>query len=110
MRYALNSAVITAFGSYEYEELNPDEARVWWDAGPVQATIGYEETCIAMARVLGIEQPRVNRVTIQMQPGDEALVFRITLPPNERRIATRGKVGVHWLTRHCEIGLLKRTW
>ena len=45
-----------------------------------------------------------------MEPGDEALVFRISLPPNERRIATRGNVGVDFLAEHCEIGLLRRTW
>ena len=56
------------------------------------ATIGYEETCIAM------------------EPGDEALVFRIPIPPSERRIATRGDVGVDFLAEHCEIGLLRRTW
>lgn len=63
-RYALNSAVLTAFGSYEYEPLNRTAAREWWEAGPVEATIGYEETCIAMERVLGIPRARVNRKTI----------------------------------------------
>ena len=59
-RYALNSAVLTAFGTCEYEPLNRTAAREWWEAGPVVATIGYEETCIAMERVLGIPRPRVN--------------------------------------------------
>ena len=109
-RYALNSAVLTAFGTYEYGPMNRTAALEWWEAGPVVATIGYEETCIAMERVLSIPKPRVNRRTIAMEPGDEALVFRISLPPNERWIATRGDVGVDFLAEHCEIGLLRRTW
>ena len=97
-RYALNSAVLTAFGSYEYEPLNRTAAREWWEAGPVEATIGYEETCIAMERVLSISRPCVNRKTIEMDPGDEALVFRIALPYVERRLATRGDVGIEEIT------------
>ena len=79
------------------------------------ATIGYEETCIAMERVLGIPARastgaplRWTRAT-EMDPGDEALVFRIALGPHERRTATRGNVGVDFLAEHCELGLLRRT-
>ena len=70
-RCALNSAVPTAFGTCEYEPLNRTAAREWWEAGPVVATIGYEETCIAMERVLGIPRPRVNRKTIEMGPEED---------------------------------------
>lgn len=38
-----------------------------------------------MERVLSIPKPRVNRRTVAMEPGDEALVFRISLPLGERR-------------------------
>ena len=62
-----------------------------------------------MEHVPGIPRPCVNRKTIEMDPGDEALVFRIALPPHERRIAARGNVGVDFLAEHCEIGLLRRT-
>ena len=93
-RYALNSAVLTAFGTYEYEPLNRTAAREWWEAGPVVATIGYEETCIAMERVLGIPRPRVNRRTIEMDPGDETvegwccaeLIALVDAPGSDERI------------------------
>ena len=66
-RYALNSAVPTAFGTCEYEPLNRTAAREWREAGPVVATIGYEETRIAMERVLGIPRPADGRFSRRRQ-------------------------------------------
>ena len=110
-RYALNSAVITTPGDYTCRLVTPNIARDWWCTSPVDPRIGYEETCAALARVLSIEPPPVDRRTIQMNPGDEALLFRIALPPNRRRVAVtaKGQQGLLYLIRHCEIGLLRRT-
>ena len=110
-RYALNTAVITAPGEYSYRLLSRNDARAWWLAGRVECRIGYRETCIALARVLDVDAPAMDRRLIRMAPGDEALVFRIALPPSHRRLAVARKdwEGVVQLTRDCEIGLLART-
>jgi hypothetical protein len=109
MRYFLNSAVITAPGRYDYRLVTPQEAREWASRGPVRSTIGYEETAIALAELLKMPVA-VDRKTIQMAPGDEALVFRLALPPGTPRIdpKDKGALGRAILAGHYELGLLVR--
>jgi len=110
MRYILNSAVITAPGSYTYESITPDVARRWASEGPFTSTVGYKETADALAQLLG--QPvAVDRRTITMRPGEEALVFRIVLPPGSTRIdpGDKGRLGEVLRAGHYELGLLTRT-
>lgn len=109
MRYLLNSAVITAPGDYRYEIATPEVARAWFNAGPVQSTIGYEQTAEALSQVLG-SPVEVNRATIQMEPGDTALVFRLVFPPGTPRIdpADKGRLQEAVLAGQFELGLLVR--
>jgi len=108
MRYVLNSAVITSPGKYLYVLISPAAARDWWMRGeePVSA-VGYEETAEALSQLLGV-RVQVNRVTIKMRPGDEALVFRLVLPPGTPRINPRdkGQIARHVAAGHWELGLL----
>jgi hypothetical protein len=109
MRYILNSAVITAPGTYHYELITPQEATEWYRRGPVQSTIGYEETATALSLIVG-EPVEVRRVTIKMEPGDEALVFRLVLPPGTPRIdhKDKGRIMEHVRMGHWELGILRR--
>jgi len=113
-RYLLNSAVITAPGLYSYKLITPQEAKLWYHAGekPI-STIGYPETAEALTQLLELpeeEKIEVNRITIQMLPGDEALVFRLVLPPGTPRISPqdKGQILKHVKEGHWELGLLKR--
>lgn len=108
MRYLLNSAVLTAPGRYDYRLITPDEARAW-AAEPFQSTIGYEQTAEALTQILGRAVP-VDRKTIQMAPGDQALVFRLVFPPGTPRIdpADKGRLSQAILDGHYELGLLVR--
>jgi Domain of unknown function (DUF1874) len=109
MRYALNSAVITAFGTYHYVPLTRLEAEEWWNQADVVSTIGYQETAEALQELLGVPVA-TDRRTIQMQPGDEALVFRLVFPPGSARIdpKDKGALGRALLAGHYELGLLSR--
>jgi hypothetical protein len=109
MRFLLNSAVITEFGTYTYERMTPEQAKAWYAAGPVTSTIGYQETADALSELLG-EPVAVNRITIKMQPGDEALVFRLVLPPGHPRIDPKDKGQIRGVIEagFWELGLLKR--
>lgn len=111
MRYILNSAVITSPGCYIYNLITPDEAREWIKQGPFLSTIGYQETAKVLSEMLGIEI-QVNRITIQMQKDDEALVFRIVLPPGHPRIdpANKGQIQNILGSGFFELGLLKKVW
>jgi hypothetical protein len=108
-RYILNSAVITAPGLYSYRLLSVEEAREWYGSVKVVSTIGYEETAFALSQLLG-RPVEVNRVTIKMELGDEALVFRLTLPPGTPRIdpKDKGQITSHVQAGHWELGLLRR--
>lgn len=107
--YLLNSAVITAPGTYRYRLVTAEEAREWYHRHKPESTIGYQQTADALAGIVGKPVP-VNRTTIQMQPGDAALVFRIVLPPGSPRIQAGDKGAIErvLLEQHYEIGILER--
>lgn len=109
MRYLLNSAVITSPGRYDYRHVTEEMARNWYDCGPVTSTIGYEQTAEALSDILGVKVA-VNRTTIVMLPEDEALVFRLVLPPGTPRIepSDKGRLLKAVLDGHFELGLLIR--
>jgi hypothetical protein len=108
MKYILNSAVITSPGRYEYRLVDAAAAKAWARDG-FQSTVGYEETAAALAELLGVPVP-VDRRTITMQPGDEALVFRLAFPPGTPRIdpKDKGALGRAILAGHYELGVLVR--
>lgn len=104
MRYILNSAVLTATGTFTYTLVSADEARGWLDAGPAESAIGYEETANTFGRLLG-RTIALDRRQVTMMPGDEALVLRLTTRVPDP--ATKGVVGVEWIVEHAEMGVLR---
>lgn len=109
MRFVLNSAVITSEGLYRYHHMSPEDAAAWCKAGEFVSAIGYQETSDVLSELVGVAVP-VNRVTIKMEPGDQALVFRVVLPPGSNRIAPgdKGQIGEIILKKQFELGLLER--
>ena len=117
MRYLLNSAVITAFGTWDYQPIRPAAARAWLheevdgDVARIESTIRYEETARAL-EILLEKAPGslpVRNQTITMQPGDEALVFRLVFPSGVRPEAvSKGALGLAYIQKHSELGLLRR--
>lgn len=109
MRYLLNSAVITAEGTFEYRKIGQAAAMAWYSEIGAESTIGYAETAAVLAELLGAPV-EVNRKTVQMAAGDEALVFRLVLPPGAARINPADKGGLGEILRSgaVELGLLTR--
>ena len=110
MKHILSSAVVTAPGDYTYRLISVDAAEQWLRDRDWHSSIGYRETAEALSELTSIEVP-YDRRTITMRPGDEALVFRLALPPGSRRIEPLAKSGLgrQYILANCEIGLLRRT-
>lgn len=111
-RYLLNSSVITWPGTYVYDIVTVPEAVRWVNEGPWTSFIGYEQTCRALEQLLGLRQSiPVNRRTIRMRAGDEALVFRINLPAGSQRIegAVKGNMDMGRILKEgkYELGILR---
>lgn len=105
-RYILNSAVITTPGTYQYITGDAEKARRWLAEGEYTSTIGYQETCDALAAFTGVSVA-CNRQQIKMQDGDEALVFRLTVRLGDP--ALKGKINdPDFIKKNCEIGILRK--
>ena len=104
MKYILNSAVITGFGEFVYVPQTPEQATAFIPGA--ESTIGYQATADALSELTG-RPVALNRVQIKMQPGDQALVFRLTCRLDDP--AMKGKLSAEFVRGNCEIGLLTRT-
>lgn len=109
MRFILSSAVLTSPGTYRYRLATLPEARQWVEAGPFHSTIRYQETARALSALTG-RKVEARDETVKMEPGDEALVFRLVFPPGTKGLPTnkKGKVDVEFILDHCEIGIMER--
>lgn len=105
-RCVFNSAVITAPGLYQYFLINEADARAWLKQGPFDSYLGYQETADALEALTGVRAV-VSRASVKMQPGDEALVFRLVLPVRVHP-QSKGRLTPEFIIAHCEIGLLVR--
>lgn len=112
MLYLLNSAVVTLPGTYRYRYIGPAEAQLIYHTTPAEqrtSGIGYPETARVMERLLGLSPGEIEvvRTTTLMQPGDRAIVFRLTqrLPD----AALKGRLTEQELLEWPhELGLLER--
>lgn len=75
--YLLNAPILTAYGKWEFEgPLALTEARRRLQRVSLESAIGHASTAALMSRLLETDIP-CRRVTVQMRPGDGALVFRL---------------------------------
>ncbi len=76
MPYLLNSPILTAYGHWRFEgPLTLEQVRQSLAEGFISA-IGHPGTAQVLGALLGLDVP-VNRIAIAMQPGEQAIVFRL---------------------------------
>lgn len=77
MPWLLNAPILTEYGDYRFSGPLPLEVARERAAQGITSAVGHEGTALLISRLLGIDVP-LRRDTVRMQPGDEALVFRLT--------------------------------
>lgn len=74
--YLLNAAIMTGFGDWRFQgPLLVEQARQLVAHGFTSA-IGHAATAQFLSKLLSVEVP-VNRIAVQLNPGDQALVLRL---------------------------------
>ena len=84
----LNTSILTAFGSYTYEESNLEEARELVRADRYFSAVGHQATAEILTDLLGVQVP-MNRIAYEQPPGEVALVFKLKGRPPEGVVLDR---------------------
>jgi hypothetical protein len=101
--YILNAPVITAYGEWQFNgPLSVVEAQEVLRDGFVSA-MGHQGTAELLSTLLDIIVP-TNRISIEMQPGDKALVFRLKQRMEEGKVFSKTEIA----QLPFELGLLTR--
>lgn len=92
MIYLLNSPILTAYGFWRFNgPLNHHSARARLRGQRLTSAIGHEASAVLLGKILGWPVA-VNRINVQLQPGDSALVLRLTQRLPEGRVLAIGEL------------------
>lgn len=99
----MNTSILTSFGKFDYSPIDLSEVVELMVNNDYQSAIGHESTAEVMTTLTGINVV-MNRITVDMQVGDSAIVFKLNARPAEGAILNREeleRIGFSW-------GILKR--
>jgi len=105
MVYILNSAVLTNFGTFKYSPISLTEAKELLLRNEFISAVGHEETAKLMSTLFEIEIP-TNRISVKMEKGDVAIVFRIKTRLGEGEVLSEEKLKE--MMDKIEIGLMEK--
>jgi len=102
--YILNSALIPSPGTYRYRHATVNEVNRLLDRfDDFTSAIGYESTARALSELLNRRIP-YNRISIDMKPGDMAIVFKLRIRPREGQVFTLDEIR----RQGYELGILEK--
>lgn len=103
--YILNSSIIPNFGTYQYQETTFDvvEDMVWDENNYVISAIGHRSTAVVFSR-LARKTTFANRISISMDEGDKAVVFKPKMRLQEGQVLTDDELE----SMEYELGILTR--
>lgn len=84
----LNTAVLTADGTFDLRTISLTEARELAAASDLDSAVGHDSTAAILSDLLGVDVP-VNRQLFAQQVGQLALVFKLNGRPPEGVILGR---------------------
>ena len=76
MFYILNTPILTAYGTYHFAHISVSLAQELMIQEKFTSAVGHQGTAEIISRLVNINVS-MNRITIKMQPGDSAIVFRL---------------------------------
>ncbi|GJL77002.1 YddF family protein [Nitrosomonas sp.] len=103
MRYLINSPILTSYGEWQFSgPLTVVDARARLNGNFISA-IGHQSSAAFLSTLLKMEIP-VNRIEINMQPDDAALVLRLKSRLPEGKVLTHDEIHripyeLGWLVR-----------
>lgn len=74
--WIFNTSIITDPGTYQIEKISLNSAFEWVGTKKWESAIGHKGTALILSEMLRTEIP-TNRVQAHMEPGSEALVFKL---------------------------------
>ena len=103
--YILNTPILTSYGKYNFREARLIEVRylLHLSRGRFISAVGHDATAKLMSKATGFDIP-VNRVPIEMKPGDRAIVFRVLTRLPEGKVLTEKELTMV----PYEFGILER--
>lgn len=91
--YVFNSPILTNYGSWHFSgPLSVANAQALLKQG-FQSAVGHESTARFLSDLLAITIP-MNRMHVNLQPGDQALVFRLQQRQQEGKLLSAQDLSV----------------